>query len=120
MSRRKRCRKCPGCVAQDCGKCVFCLDMVQFGGHGKRKQSCMIHDCHELKSNSYAANWNLPHKINNQLCSLHAGEPQRKKWCDRECGGESEQLSQLSIISKKPELLECASPHTIDIEGIAR
>lgn len=89
--------------------------MVKFGGHGKRKQSCMMRDCHELKSNSY----NLPHKINNQLCSP-SGEPLRKKWCDRECGGESEQSSQLCIISKKPELLKCASPHTIDIEGIAR
>ena len=41
--------------------------MVKFGGHGKRKQSCMMRDCHELKSNLYAANWNLPHKINNQF-----------------------------------------------------
>ena len=64
------------------------------------KQSCMMRDCHELKSNSYTANWNLPHKIYNQLCSLHTGELQRKKWCDRECGGESEQLSPLSIISR--------------------
>lgn len=23
--RKVRCRQCPGCLAEDCGKCIYCL-----------------------------------------------------------------------------------------------
>ncbi|KAF9805766.1 hypothetical protein SFRURICE_009398 [Spodoptera frugiperda] len=38
--RRTRCKKCEACQRTDCGECVFCHDMVKFGGLGRAKQTC--------------------------------------------------------------------------------
>ena len=41
----KRCRECEGCLAPNCGECIFCLDMPRFGGPGRMKQACEKRAC---------------------------------------------------------------------------
>ena len=41
----KRCKECEGCLASNCGECVFCLDMPKFGGPGRMKQACEKRAC---------------------------------------------------------------------------
>lgn len=36
--RKKRCGYCEQCLADDCGNCAACKDMIKFGGTGKSKQ----------------------------------------------------------------------------------
>ncbi|XP_024084550.1 jmjC domain-containing histone demethylation protein 1 [Cimex lectularius] len=43
--RRTRCKKCAACHQSDCGECVFCQDMVKFGGSGRAKQTCIMRQC---------------------------------------------------------------------------
>ncbi|XP_045539000.1 jmjC domain-containing histone demethylation protein 1 isoform X2 [Papilio machaon] len=43
--RRTRCKKCEACLRTDCGECVFCHDMVKFGGQGRAKQTCVMRQC---------------------------------------------------------------------------
>ncbi|BES92321.1 jmjC domain-containing histone demethylation protein [Nesidiocoris tenuis] len=43
--RRTRCKKCAACHQNDCGECVFCQDMVKFGGSGRAKQTCIMRQC---------------------------------------------------------------------------
>ncbi|XP_048482218.1 jmjC domain-containing histone demethylation protein 1 isoform X3 [Plutella xylostella] len=43
--RRTRCKKCEACQRTDCGECVFCHDMVKFGGMGRAKQTCIMRQC---------------------------------------------------------------------------
>ncbi|KAK0093438.1 hypothetical protein PV326_013533 [Microctonus aethiopoides] len=43
--RRTRCKRCEACTRQDCGECVYCQDMVKFGGSGRAKQTCMTRQC---------------------------------------------------------------------------
>lgn len=43
--RGTRCGKCAGCLRDDCGKCIFCLDKQKFGGPGKKKQRCLLRTC---------------------------------------------------------------------------
>ncbi|XP_058808657.1 jmjC domain-containing histone demethylation protein 1-like [Phymastichus coffea] len=43
--RRTRCKKCEACTRTDCGECVYCQDMVKFGGSGRAKQTCMMRQC---------------------------------------------------------------------------
>ncbi|CAH2052035.1 unnamed protein product, partial [Iphiclides podalirius] len=43
--RRTRCKKCEACQRTDCGECVFCHDMVKFGGLGRAKQTCVMRQC---------------------------------------------------------------------------
>ena len=38
--RFKACTKCTGCKTENCGDCVYCLDMPRFGGRGLLKQKC--------------------------------------------------------------------------------
>ena len=45
LLRRQRCGACEKCLAQDCGNCVNCKDMVKFGGSGKSKQACKGRHC---------------------------------------------------------------------------
>ena len=47
--RRGRCRKCPGCLRNDCGSCVFCKDKPKYGGPGKKKQKCELRVCTNFK-----------------------------------------------------------------------
>lgn len=39
------CRKCAGCLSQDCGECMFCRDKPKFGGSNTLKQKCMNRRC---------------------------------------------------------------------------
>ena len=39
VQRKKRCGYCPGCIATDCGVCVYCKDMRTFGGTGCKKKN---------------------------------------------------------------------------------
>lgn len=43
--RRKRCNACENCLAQECGSCLHCKDMIKFGGSGKSKQACVKRNC---------------------------------------------------------------------------
>lgn len=44
--RRGSCRECPGCLADDCGQCLYCLDKPKFGGQDVKKQRCIRRRCH--------------------------------------------------------------------------
>lgn len=39
------CGKCATCVAEDCGKCIYCLDRPKFGGPFVKKQRCIKRRC---------------------------------------------------------------------------
>ena len=39
------CRKCSGCLADDCGSCLFCRDKPKFGGGNTLKKKCMQRRC---------------------------------------------------------------------------
>lgn len=39
------CLKCANCMADDCGKCINCLDRPKFGGPFIRKQRCLYKKC---------------------------------------------------------------------------
>ena len=39
------CLKCTNCLADDCGKCINCLDRPKFGGPFIRKQRCLYKKC---------------------------------------------------------------------------
>ena len=43
--RFKACTKCPGCLQQNCGACVYCLDKPQYGGREVLKQKCVKRIC---------------------------------------------------------------------------
>uniref|UniRef100_A0A1B6EBZ4 [histone H3]-dimethyl-L-lysine(36) demethylase n=1 Tax=Clastoptera arizonana TaxID=38151 RepID=A0A1B6EBZ4_9HEMI len=43
--RRTRCKKCQACLENDCGECVYCKDMIKFGGSGRAKQTCKMRQC---------------------------------------------------------------------------
>ena len=45
VKRGSRCGKCAGCIREDCGKCVYCLDKPKFGGPAKKKQRCALRTC---------------------------------------------------------------------------
>ena len=44
-TRKRRCGKCPGCIATDCGVCIYCKDMRKFGGSGRKKKGCEQRRC---------------------------------------------------------------------------
>lgn len=39
------CGKCQTCTAEDCGKCIYCLDRPKFGGPFIKKQRCIKRRC---------------------------------------------------------------------------
>lgn len=43
--RKHRCGNCVGCLASECKKCRFCLDMPKYGGTGRLRQACMKRKC---------------------------------------------------------------------------
>merc|ERR1712098_493991 len=48
-TRRKRCGTCRGCLALNCGKCKYCLDMTQFGGNSTLRKPCVSRVCSKYK-----------------------------------------------------------------------
>ena len=46
--KRGRCGSCSACTRDDCGQCRYCLDMVKFGGPGKKRQACILRKCSEI------------------------------------------------------------------------
>lgn len=52
-SKRKRCRQCSRCQAQDCGACKMCLDKPKFGGKGRLKQCCVKRRCIQMAKSLY-------------------------------------------------------------------
>ncbi len=47
VGRKCKCGHCPNCLREDCGECTSCLDMVKFGGPGKKRQRCLERWCME-------------------------------------------------------------------------
>ena len=47
-TRSTRCKKCPGCLRDNCGECTNCKDMRQFGGPAKLKKACLLRTCQYL------------------------------------------------------------------------
>jgi len=45
VMKRKRCGVCPGCLAQECGNCRYCLDMKKRGGSGTLRRPCEMRGC---------------------------------------------------------------------------
>lgn len=43
--RSRRCGECTGCKSNDCKECAFYLDMVKYGGPGKKKKCCVQKSC---------------------------------------------------------------------------
>ncbi|XP_068245730.1 lysine-specific demethylase 2A-like isoform X2 [Palaemon carinicauda] len=43
--RRVRCKLCEPCTRDDCRQCLYCLDMIKYGGPGVMKQSCKMKKC---------------------------------------------------------------------------
>ena len=48
-SKQKRCGRCYGCRAKDCGVCKHCLDKKKFGGPNRLKQCCIHKKCADYK-----------------------------------------------------------------------
>lgn len=48
--RGRGCGSCVGCVREDCGKCLYCLDKPKYGGPGKKKQRCALRSCSQFVS----------------------------------------------------------------------
>lgn len=42
---KRQCNICEACQQPDCGECVFCKDMIKFGGSGKGKHTCKYKRC---------------------------------------------------------------------------
>ncbi|EOD17318.1 hypothetical protein EMIHUDRAFT_244137 [Emiliania huxleyi CCMP1516] len=51
----RRCNRCAGCCAVDCGLCRECQDKPAFGGKGIRKKLCRARRCHNPQSAKAAA-----------------------------------------------------------------
>ena len=43
--RRVRCKACEACLGGDCQQCVYCRDMIKYGGPGRMKQTCEKRRC---------------------------------------------------------------------------
>lgn len=46
--KRRRCNECDGCLAPNCGVCVYCKDMPKFGGGGTLRQTCKNRQCRAI------------------------------------------------------------------------
>jgi len=42
---RMPCKICQACIAPDCTKCEFCLDMIRYGGPGRLRKPCKLRKC---------------------------------------------------------------------------
>ena len=47
--RGPRCKKCPGCLRDDCGECRTCRDKPKYGGVGILKQACLQRNCQGIE-----------------------------------------------------------------------
>ena len=45
--KKGKCRRCAGCLRDDCRRCKYCLDMPKYGGTGKLRQACVERRCLE-------------------------------------------------------------------------
>jgi len=59
--RRKSCKTCDGCIAEDCGSCLNCRDKKKFGGSNIRKQKCVLKVCNNMQESG------LIKTLNNQI-----------------------------------------------------
>lgn len=65
------CGKCATCVAEDCGKCIYCLDRPKFGGPFIKKQRCIKRRClMKVKNKGNGPNDSVVNGTNTEF-SLH-------------------------------------------------
>ncbi|RWS21435.1 nuclear receptor-like protein, partial [Leptotrombidium deliense] len=57
------CRKCSGCLVEDCGKCNYCLDKPKFGGPNTLKKKCVQRKCIMQEQQKEQANGRFSKKI---------------------------------------------------------
>ncbi|GAB1603167.1 histone-lysine N-methyltransferase 2A-like isoform X2 [Argonauta hians] len=60
--RKVRCKQCEGCVADDCGTCVYCLDKPKYGGKNVIKQACINRRCKFPRYTKFATPYIAPKK----------------------------------------------------------
>ncbi|RWS12801.1 hypothetical protein B4U79_12721 [Dinothrombium tinctorium] len=58
------CRKCSGCLVEDCGKCNYCLDKPKFGGPNTLKKKCVQRKCIMQEQQKEQGNGRFMKKIN--------------------------------------------------------
>uniref|UniRef100_T1J3M7 Histone-lysine N-methyltransferase trithorax n=1 Tax=Strigamia maritima TaxID=126957 RepID=T1J3M7_STRMM len=102
-SKRKiRCKTCSACTRQDCGECIFCVDMRKFGGRQVLKQCCMYRKCvNPLYKSSKGSNRNLKVGRSNEVNEKSFTTPSKRT------GKELEGSRVLSSSSKKAGLPTC-------------
>ena len=78
--RRVRCKECDGCLSTDCRKCIYCQDMIKYGGRGVMKQSCIKRKCQNPRFSVHTKS-SLPDKANhaNTNDTLVKVDPQKRK-----------------------------------------
>jgi hypothetical protein len=57
--RKHRCGECVGCLANECRKCRFCLDMPKYGGSGRLRQACIKRKCIAVSLSGIIKNFNI-------------------------------------------------------------
>ena len=48
--RLSPCGRCAQCLAEDCGECVYCLDMRKRGGPHRLRERCIARRCAAMPS----------------------------------------------------------------------
>ena len=46
--RTVRCKECENCKRDNCGQCVYCKDMIKFGGRNSMRRSCALRKCTQV------------------------------------------------------------------------
>jgi len=64
--RKRMCGNCDACLRDDCGKCVYCKDMVKFGGKSLLRQKFLLRKCLNLTFTNKAEGGNEVVKMKQQ------------------------------------------------------
>lgn len=59
------CRKCAGCLVEDCGQCNYCLDKPKFGGPNTLKKKCINRRCNAMPEDTASSSPTPPPQTTN-------------------------------------------------------